>query len=150
MRKSLKRRKDISIAKNDTQYKEIDTTKVFSNGDSKEFDAEISDLMENYRSQLGEIRTLKIEQESQAMMLCEVTEQKKRVVEDKAMMEDEKRNLANRLEERSIELARVCNMQLDTLSKIMNAHHELNFKDIEITTLRLQNKQLQNDMTREK
>ena len=35
LRKSLKGRKDISIAKNDTQYKEIDTMKVFSNGDSK-------------------------------------------------------------------------------------------------------------------
>ena len=29
LRKSLKRRKDISIAENDTQYKEIDTTKLF-------------------------------------------------------------------------------------------------------------------------
>ena len=46
MRKSLKRRKEIAIAKNDTQYKEIDTTKVFENGDSKEFDAAIADLME--------------------------------------------------------------------------------------------------------
>ena len=32
LRKSLKRRKDISIAENDTQYKEIDTSKVFANG----------------------------------------------------------------------------------------------------------------------
>ena len=35
LRKSLKRRKDIAIAKNDRQYKEIDNTKAFSNGDSK-------------------------------------------------------------------------------------------------------------------
>ena len=49
-------------------------------------------------------------------MLCEVTEQKKRAIEDKAMMEYEKRNIANRLEEKSIELARVSNMQQDTLS----------------------------------
>jgi len=32
------------------------------------------------------------------------------------MIEDDKRNLAKRLEEKSIELARVSNMQLDTLS----------------------------------
>ena len=44
------------------------------------------------------------------MMLCEMTEKEKRAIEDKAMIEDEKRNLANRLEEKSIELARVSNM----------------------------------------
>ena len=32
----------------------------------------------------------------------------------------------------------------------MNIHHELNVKDIEITTLKLQNEQLQNDLKREK
>ena len=92
------------------QYKEIDTTKLFANGDSKKFNATIVDLMKKNMAQAEEIRTLKIEQESQAMMLCEVTEQKKRAIEDKAMMEDEKRNLANRLEEKSIELARTFNM----------------------------------------
>ena len=110
MRKSLKRKREISIAKNDIQYKEIDTSKVFSNGDSKEFDAAIADLMEKNKAQAKEIGSLKIEQESQAMMLCEVTEQKKRAIEDKAMIEDDKINLSNRLEENSIELARVCNM----------------------------------------
>ena len=49
LKKSLKRRKEIAIAKNDTQYKEIDTTKLFSNGDSNEFDATIEDLMEKNR-----------------------------------------------------------------------------------------------------
>ena len=65
-------------------------------------------------------------------------------------MEDDKRNLANILEEKSTELARVSKMHLDTLSQMMNAHHELNVKDIEITTLRLQNEQLKNDIRREK
>ena len=41
-------------------------------------------------------------------------------------------------------------MQLDTLSQMMNAHHELNVKDIEITTLKLQNEQLQSDLRRER
>ena len=105
--------------------------------------------MENNRTQAKEIRSLKIEQESQNMMLCEVIEQKKRAIEEKDMIEDEKRNLANRLEEKSIELARVSNMQLDTLSQMMNAHHELNVKDIEISTLKMKNEQLKNDLRRE-
>ena len=45
LRKSLKRRKEIAIAENDIHYKEIDTTQVFTNGDSKKFDATIAELM---------------------------------------------------------------------------------------------------------
>ena len=41
-------------------------------------------------------------------------------------------------------------MQLDTLSQMMNAHHELNMKDIKISSLRMQNEQLQNELKREK
>ena len=48
------------------------TTKVFSNGDTKEFDAAIVDFMDKNRAQVEEIKSLKFEQESQAMMLCEV------------------------------------------------------------------------------
>ena len=33
------------------------------------------------------------------MILCEITEQKKRSFEEKAMLEDDKRNLANKLED---------------------------------------------------
>ena len=33
---------------------------------------------------------------------------------------------------------------------MMNDHHDLNVKEIEITTLKLQNEQLQNDLTRER
>ena len=136
LRKSLKRRREIAIAENDTQYKEIDNTKVFANGDTKYFDTTIENQMEKNRAQAKEIRSLKIEQESQAMMLCEVIELKKRAIEDKAMIEDDKKNLANRLEEKSIEILRVSNMQLDTLSQMINAYHELNVKDIEISTLK--------------
>ena len=46
LRKCLKRRREIAIAKNDTQYKEIDTSNIFSNRDSKEFEVSIADLME--------------------------------------------------------------------------------------------------------
>jgi hypothetical protein len=34
LRKSLKRGKEIAIVENDTQYKEIDSTKLFANGES--------------------------------------------------------------------------------------------------------------------
>ena len=123
---------------------------MFSNGDSKESNVAIEKLMEKNRAQVEEIRSLQIEQESQAMILCEITEQKKRAIEDRAMLEDDKRNLANRLEEKSIELTKISNMQLDTLSQMMNAHHELNMKDIEISTLKMQNDQMHNELKREK
>ena len=66
------------------------------------------------------------------------------------MLEEDKRILASRLEEKSEELSKVTNQQLDTLGQMMNIHHELNVKDIEISTLKLQNDQLQNDLKREK
>ena len=93
LRKYLKRRKHIAIAENDTQYKKIDTKKVFVNGDTQEFDATIENLMEKNRAQEEEIRSFIIEKESQAMMLCEITEQKKRAIEDRAMLEDDKGTL---------------------------------------------------------
>ena len=91
-----------------------------------------------------------MEQESQAILLCEVTKQQKNAIEDKAIIEEDKRILAKRLEEKSEDLSKISNIQLDSLSQMMNAHHELNVKDIEITTLKLQNEQLQNDLKREK
>lgn len=71
-------------------------------------------------------------------------------MEDKAMIEDEKRVFRNRLEEKSSELTKISNMQLDTLSQIMNANYDVNVKDIKITTLNLQNERLQNDLKGEK
>ena len=66
------------------------------------------------------------------------------------MIQEDKITLTNRLEEKSIELTRISNMQLDTLSRMMNAHHELNVKEIEIIILKLQNELLQNDLRRER
>src|SRR4029434_11225326 len=125
LKKTMKRRKDLALAENDINYKEIDTTTLFTNGDTKEFDAAIAELMETNRSQAKEIRTLKLEQESNAIMLCEENEQKKRAIEEKVMMEEEKRNTANRLEAKTIEFERISNMQLDNLHQLLNAHHEL-------------------------
>ena len=61
LRKSLKRRKEIAIVENDTQCKQIDTTKLFVNGDSNEFDATIANSMEKNIIKAEEIRNLKLE-----------------------------------------------------------------------------------------
>ena len=94
LKSSLKRRKEISIVENDTHYKEIDTRKLFTNGNQSEFDVAIVDLMEKNRAQEEEIRNLKLEQESQAILVCEVTKQKKKAMEDKTLLEEDKRTLA--------------------------------------------------------
>ena len=44
------------------------------------------------------------------------------------------------------EVQRISNMQLDTMNQLMIVNHELNGKDIEITTLKLQNEQLRNEL----
>ena len=100
LRSLMKRRKEIAMAKNDTQYKEIGTTQLFADGSSYEFDTKIVDLMDKNRAQAEEIRNLKLEQESQAILLCEVTEKKNKAIEEKGMIEKEKRILSNRLEEK--------------------------------------------------
>ena len=74
LRSSLKIRKEIDIAEDDTKYKEIDTIKLFIEGNSSEFDVAIVDLMEKNRVQAKEIKNLKLCQASQAMLLCEVIE----------------------------------------------------------------------------
>ena len=51
----------------------MDTGKLFANGKSNEFDVAIVDLMEENRTLAKEIKNIKIEQESQAILLCEVT-----------------------------------------------------------------------------
>ena len=53
------------------------------------------------------------------------------------MIEYEKRLLTNRLEDKTLEVNRISHMQLEALNQMMIANHELNGKDIEITTLKL-------------
>ena len=110
LKKSLRRRKEITIEENDTKYQEMDTTKLFANGKYNEFDAVVANLMENNRTLTEEIRNLKIEQESQVILLCEVIKQKKKAMEDKVMIEDDKRVLTNRLEEKSSEVNMISHM----------------------------------------
>ena len=46
----------------------MDTTKLFANGDSNEFDAKVVGSMEKNRIQDEEIKNLKLEQESEAIL----------------------------------------------------------------------------------
>ena len=65
--------------------------------------------MEKNRVKIEEIRNLKLEQESQAILVCEVIEQKKKAIEDKNLLEEDKRILAHRLKEKLGELSKVSN-----------------------------------------
>ena len=49
------------------------TTRRLIDGNQSEFDVAIVDLMEKNKAQVEEIRNLKLEQESQAILICEVT-----------------------------------------------------------------------------
>ena len=66
------------------------------------------------------------------------------------MIEDDKRTLTNRLEEKTSKVQGIANMQLETMNQVMIANHELNSKNIEVTNLKLQNEQLRNDLKGEK
>ena len=65
--------------------------------------------MEKNRAQVEEIGNLKLEQESQAILIWEVIELKKKAIEDKTLLEEDKRTLVHRLEEKSEELSKVSN-----------------------------------------
>ena len=69
----LKRRKEIAIEENDTHYQEIDTTRLFVDGNKHEFYAIVVDLMEKNGVLTEEVINIKIEQEVQSVLLCEVT-----------------------------------------------------------------------------
>ena len=58
-------------------------------------------------------------------------------MEDKVMIESDKRVLTSRLEEKSSEVNRIAHIKLETMNQIIIANHEINSKDIEITILNL-------------
>ena len=55
------------------------------------------------------------------------------------MIEYDKRVLTRRIEDKSSEINMITHMQLETMNQVMIANHEINRKDIEITTLKLHN-----------
>ena len=88
------------IQLNEFNYEEVKTQGLFDTRDSSESDAIIADLLEK-KSILNEgYRGLKREHEIQSMRLCEVTKQKKKGEEEKVMVEEDKRQMAIRIEER--------------------------------------------------
>ena len=56
-----------------------------------------------------EVIGLKREHEIQSVRLCEVTKQKKKVEEDKDLDDEDKRQMAIRLEERSFDVQKLTN-----------------------------------------
>ena len=56
---SLKRRKEIAIEENDTQYQEIEKTLLFADGNTNEFDAVVIYLMEKNGALAKEVRNIK-------------------------------------------------------------------------------------------
>ena len=66
------------------------------------------------------------------------------------MIEEAKRVLANKLEERLSNVQKLTNTQLDMMNQLMLANQELNRKDIEIVTSNSQSEQLQNEFRSKK
>ena len=77
---------------------------MFADGNSSELDIIVTDLMEKNGAPIEEVINIKIEQEVQSALLCEVTKKKKKDEEDKVMIGGEKRILTNRLEENTSEV----------------------------------------------
>ena len=70
---SMKKRKDMGIQSNESNFKEEDTTRIFDNGNHSECDATIAYLMEKNNTLKEEVTNLKREHEMQAIGLCEET-----------------------------------------------------------------------------
>ena len=100
----------MAIEENDTHYQEIDTNKLFVDGNTIKFDAAVANLMKKNETLTEEVRNLKREQEFQSIFLCEVIEQKKKFIEDKVMIEDKKRTPVNILEEKTLEVQTIASM----------------------------------------
>lgn len=74
----------------------------------------------------------------------------KKAMEDIVMIEDDKRVLTSRLEEKSSKINRISHMQFEIMNQVRIANHEINRKDIKIIALKFQNEQLSSDLKREK
>ena len=61
------------------------------------------------------------------------------------MDEEDKRQMATRLEEISFQVHKLTNNQLDMMNQLIVTTQEANRKDMEITNLRSQIEQLQNE-----
>ena len=77
-------------------------------------------------------------------------EQKKKFEEDEIMVKEEKRQMATRLEERSLDVHNLAKNQLDITNQLLLENQELNRKAMEITILRSQSGQLRDELRSKK
>ena len=77
---------------------------IFKNNDEA-----LKKLLKKNSAKVKEAKDLKIEQETQSITLHEEIKQKKKAMEEKLMVEEEKRMMARRLEKRSIEVQKIIN-----------------------------------------
>ena len=89
LKKSLKRRNEMAIQKNDTQYNEESIKDLCDEGRFSEPNAKIENLLEKNNILNEGVRELKREHEIHLVRLCEITKQKKQVEEDVARVDEE-------------------------------------------------------------
>ena len=98
---SMKRRKDMAIQSNESNFKEEDITRLFDDGNPREYDSTIADPIEKNNTLKEEVKNLKREHEIQAIRLYEEIEQRKKDIEEKVSIKDDIRVLINKLEEKT-------------------------------------------------
>lgn len=89
LKKSLKRRKELAIKDTKNYYEEFETEGMFETINSN--DTTFVELLDKNKILKEEVRGLKRKHGIQSVRLCEVTEKKKKVEEDKVVSKEDKR-----------------------------------------------------------
>ena len=136
---SMKKRKDMAIQLNESNFKEEDTTRLFDSGNPNECDVAIANLMQKNNDLSEEVRNLKRKHEIQSVRLFEEIELRKKVEDEKVMIEDDTKVLRNGLDEKTSDVQKLTNTQLEMMNKAIFTNQELMKNDLEIVTLKIQN-----------
>lgn len=80
------------------------------------------------------------------LRMCEVIEQKKKVEDDRAMIEEDKRQLIVRLDEKDKDRRKTALNHLNLTNEILYINRELNGKDVDIAHLRSENEKFKNTL----
>lgn len=132
LKKTLKRRKEIAIQKNVILYKQVDIEGLLNSRKTGSNDEALIEILEKNSALIKEEKDLKRIQNIQLVTLYEAMEKKKKAMEDKLITEEDKRQMAIRLEERSFEVQKLTNNQLDMITQLIVSNQETNRKDLEI------------------
>ena len=97
----------MAIQSNESNFKEEDITRLFDDGNPREYDSAIIDLIESNNTLKEEVTNLKREHEVQAIRLCEEIEKRKKAIEDKVMIENDIRVLRNKLDEKTCDIQKL-------------------------------------------